>query len=152
MVNSRHSRFVATPFRFGREGLHVVRAYLIPKLRYHFAEFLNHDSLKRLRILSSPTCVGLEYGQSQTSTRNFSWKHGISRLLRVKRVGASSLLGLKASRFYPTTPAYGLKPGYPSPGRPSLLRPSSLQWTAIGTGILTCFPSTTLFSLALGSD
>ena len=35
---------------------------LLPKLRGHFAEFLNECSLERLRILSSSTCVGLRYG------------------------------------------------------------------------------------------
>ncbi len=38
------------------------RAYLLPKLRYQFAEFLLLSSLKRLRILILPTCVGLRYG------------------------------------------------------------------------------------------
>ncbi len=38
------------------------QAPLLPKLRGHFAEFLNKGSLVRLRILSSPTCVGLRYG------------------------------------------------------------------------------------------
>ena len=33
------------------------RALLIPKLRSHFAEFLNHRSPERLRLLASPTCV-----------------------------------------------------------------------------------------------
>ena len=37
----------------------ALAAILIPKLRMHFAEFLNVDSSVRLRILSSPTCVGL---------------------------------------------------------------------------------------------
>jgi hypothetical protein len=37
-------------------------APLLPKLRGHFAEFLNNSSLARLRILSSSTCVGLRYG------------------------------------------------------------------------------------------
>ena len=32
-------------------------ALLIPKLRSHFAEFLNHRSPERLRLLASPTCV-----------------------------------------------------------------------------------------------
>ena len=35
---------------------------LLPKLRIQFAEFLNYSSLARLRILSSPTCVGYRYG------------------------------------------------------------------------------------------
>lgn len=38
------------------------RAPLLPKLRGHFAEFLNESSPERLRILFSPTCVGLRYG------------------------------------------------------------------------------------------
>ena len=40
-------------------------AILIPKLRMHFAEFLDASSSVRLRILSSPTCVGLWYGPPQ---------------------------------------------------------------------------------------
>ena len=39
----------------------IARPPLIPKLRGHFAEFLNHSSLAHLRILSSTTCVGLRY-------------------------------------------------------------------------------------------
>ena len=37
-------------------------APLLPKLRGHFAEFLNNTSSVGLRILSSSTCVGLRYG------------------------------------------------------------------------------------------
>ena len=37
-------------------------APLLPKLRGHFAEFLNNASSAGLRILSSSTCVGLRYG------------------------------------------------------------------------------------------
>ena len=35
---------------------------LLPKLRGHFAEFLQHRSLKRLGMLYQSTCVGLGYG------------------------------------------------------------------------------------------
>jgi hypothetical protein len=35
---------------------------LLPKLRGHFAEFLQHRSLKRLGMLYPSTCVGLGYG------------------------------------------------------------------------------------------
>src|SRR4029434_5795380 len=45
---------------------HLIMAHLIPKLRCQFAEFLHPSSLKRLSIFSSPTCVGLRYGQSAT--------------------------------------------------------------------------------------
>jgi hypothetical protein len=46
-------------------------ALLIPKLRSYFAEFLNECSLKRLRILSSSTCVGLRYGYEANSLEVF---------------------------------------------------------------------------------
>ncbi len=50
----------------------------------------------------------------------------------------------------PTLNAYLLSPGLPTPGTPSLLRPPiALQ---SGAGILTRFPSTTHFCLALGAD
>ena len=59
-------------FPAARTG-HLARAPLLPKLRGHFAEFLLHGSLEHLRLLASPTCVGLRYGQSQHSrTRLFS--------------------------------------------------------------------------------
>src|SRR5690606_5017258 len=51
---------------------HLERAPLLPKLRGHFAEFLLHRSLEHLRLLASPTCVGLRYGRSSHSrTRLF---------------------------------------------------------------------------------
>lgn len=52
--------------------------------------------------------------------------------------------------IYKEAPAYTLKPGQPSPGQHSLLRPPFAVTPS--TGILTCFPSTTPFGLALGVD
>ena len=52
LLNSRLRLFSAASFE----------APLIPKLRGHFAEFLNNPSPVGLRILSSSTCVGLRYG------------------------------------------------------------------------------------------
>ena len=48
------------------------QAPLLPKLRGHFAEFLNKGSPVRLRILSSPTCVGFRYGRHQDILSSFS--------------------------------------------------------------------------------
>ena len=56
------------PFHCG----HISVAPLLPKLRGHFAEFLNNSSLARLRILSSSTCVGLRYGHLRSHQRLFS--------------------------------------------------------------------------------
>jgi hypothetical protein len=47
-------------------------ASLLPKLRDHYAEFLGHASLVHLRLLASPTCVGLRYGRLVTSSGRFS--------------------------------------------------------------------------------
>ena len=49
----------------------ISAAPLLPKLRGHFAEFLNNSSLARLRILSSSTCVGLRYGHLGSHQRLF---------------------------------------------------------------------------------
>ena len=50
---------------------HLSVALLLPKLRSHFAEFLNNASPVGLRILSSSTCVGLRYGRD-TNNSGFS--------------------------------------------------------------------------------
>ena len=50
-------------------GLQIpLQAPLLPKLRGHFAEFLNNASPAGLRILSSSTCVGLRYGFPQNNS------------------------------------------------------------------------------------
>ena len=46
-------------------------APLLPKLRGHFAEFLNHSSPDRLGILYLTTCVGLGYGPCMHSLEAF---------------------------------------------------------------------------------
>ena len=51
LVNSRLGLFSAAT-----SGVNPNVAPLLPKLRGHFAEFLNNSSLAGLRILSSPTC------------------------------------------------------------------------------------------------
>ena len=93
-------------------------APLIPKLRGHFAEFLNNASPAGLRILSSSTCVGLRYGYLNSYS-------GFSRRL---------LSTLRYFHFAPhRTPAYGrgfsssplhvLAPGFPFPARALPTRP-----------------------------
>ena len=67
LLNSRYRHFTAAPSRSTGEPLHANRALLLPKLRSKFAEFLNESSLKRLRILTLPTCVG--FGTVITLTR-----------------------------------------------------------------------------------
>ena len=53
---------------------------LLPKLRGHFAEFLNEGSPVHLGLLDLSTCVGLRYGQTAPGTRGFSWQFGLNPL------------------------------------------------------------------------
>ena len=87
MLNSRLGLFTAA-----LSGLHPNRAPLLPKLRGHFAEFLNESSLDHLRILSSPTCVGLRVRAPLTSLEAFlgSVESGTS-LLHFARHHSSAL-------------------------------------------------------------
>ena len=142
LVNSRYPLVTATPFGSRGEPFHLTEVHLLPKLRCQFAEFLRLGSLKRLRILTPPTCVGLRYELIFRSTRNFSWKHGITNLIffqRKKYVITSQLL---EDTFNRISSVYELKPrsimwlSYPS----SSLLVSTL---ILGAGILTCFPSFT---------
>ncbi len=77
--------FTATP-----EGV-----ILIPKLRMHFAEFLNVNSSERLRIFSSPTCVGLRYGPLTTILRDYF----LARRLVALRASVEAI-----ARSFPQTP------------------------------------------------
>ena len=65
LLNSRLDRFTATSSCFPGKQVYTNEAPLIPKLRGHFAEFLNPGYLERLRLLASPTCVGLRYGHDE---------------------------------------------------------------------------------------
>ena len=75
LVNSQRGHFTATTLGSRREVLHLLVALLIPKLRGHFAEFLNKGYLAHLRIFSSPTCGGLRYGRQSNYHRDFSWQY-----------------------------------------------------------------------------
>jgi hypothetical protein len=82
LVNSRLSRFSATPSCSTGEPLHTTGALLLPKLRSHFAEFLNEGSPVHLSILYLPTCVGLRYGHNAISLEAFPGSSGATNLAR----------------------------------------------------------------------
>ena len=68
------------PFHCDLKGLteqvrSPIKVLLLPKLRSHYAEFLNHSCLDRLGILYLPTCVGFGTGTSDLP-RRFSRRHG----------------------------------------------------------------------------
>jgi hypothetical protein len=66
LVNSRQEVFCCSPTKVGQA---LSRSY--GRL---FAEFLREESPVHLRLLASPTGVGLRYGLIPTNLRRFSWR------------------------------------------------------------------------------
>ena len=150
LVNSRYRRFSAAPLGSGREVLHLAGAHLLPKLRCDFAEFLHQGSLKRLGILSLPTCVGFRYDRLDISIEAFPGGMGSTGLWGCappRRISA-----LKRRRIcLPPRPTC-LNRVFQHPDGLPFRVPPSLKRCRGGTGILTRFPSPTPFGLGLGID
>ena len=121
------------------------QAPLLPKLRGHFAEFLNNASPVGLRILSSSTCVGLRYGYSKNNS-GFSRRmaHALPYFTSV-RITSSD-----CPADFPT----GLLPCLhaASHSAPALSTRVPTVLSYCSTGISTCCPSATAPALALGPD
>ena len=84
------------------------------------------------------------------SLRGFSWKLGINDFFTSRRTKTTSHLSVSKCPDLPKHSAYMQVPGQPTPGSSSLLRPPFALIKS--PGILTWFPSTTHFCLALGAD
>ena len=95
-------------------------APLLPKLRGQFAEFLNGGSHLRLRIFSSPTCVGLRYGYPKDSLEDFLGSVA-SATLRPLRASACHLRECDPLDLPGGSP-YRSEPPRPIVGSLSLLR------------------------------
>ena len=118
LVNSRFPLVSAALTRLEARGFVTVRAPLLPKLRGHFAEFLNHNSLDRLSILYLITCVGLGYGRLKPRVDAFLGSIGSPNPpLR----GSRQISGIMNGGFAYRSP-YILRPGQPSPGSATFLR------------------------------
>ena len=122
-----------------------LEATLLPKLRVHFAEFLNNASPAGLRILSSSTCVGLRYGYDMNNS-------GFSRRLAHELLYFSSIriTSLLYVTDLPITQLLRLHVLSHCTLSLSFRVPTVLLYHS--TGISTCYPSTTPFGLALGPD
>ena len=80
------------PLRLRTRSPSPERASLLPKLRDHYAEFLDHVSLVHLRLLASPTCVGLRYGRRTTPPATFLARR-LHRTRRTRRSASPWALG-----------------------------------------------------------
>ena len=120
-------------------------APLLPKLRGHFAEFLDNASPAGLGILSLSTCVGLRYGYC-INYSGFS-RHGYCML---RYFLSLRLTPLGCGTAFPLPPLLRLHRSFPS--RPMLppCVPTVLLYSS--AGISTCCPSATPSGLALGPD
>ena len=147
LVNSRSHLVTATPTSLRsksdhRQGHTFSRSYgaILPS---SFTRVLS----SALGFSPCPPVLVWGTAPNYLKLRGFSWKHGINHF-----AGQSPLvsyLDIKSPDL-PKLSAYILSPGQPTPGRSSLLRHSIAVITS--TGILTSFPSTTPFGLALGAD
>ena len=124
----------------------VSRAPLLPKLRGHFAEFLDNASSVGLGILSLSTCVGLRYGPAAHYS---GFSRQPLRRLRYSYLRSASRLCLTAGGLPPARLLRLHRYFHPRP-LPCACVPTFLM--PRGTGISTCYPSATPPGLALGPD
>ena len=123
----------------------ISQAPLIPKLRGHFAEFLNNASPAGLRILSSSTCVGLRYGCDMNDSGFSRYMAHMLRYFVSLRVTSSDCMAVLPSILLPR-----LHRSFLSRLMLSTYVPTVLSYHS--AGISTCCPSATSFDLALGPD
>ena len=108
-------------------------ASLLPKLRDQYAEFLDPVSLVHLRLLASPTCVGLRYGRPHLSAAGFSRVSTPGRLVRGCPRPSHSTLGLPLQSWTAIHKA----------ADPSFHGPLRVQRHTDGAGIFAGLPSAT---------
>ena len=124
LLNSRLAHFTATFSCSRSKFFHITKALLLPKLRSQIAEFLNDSSLERLRILISPTCVGLWYGHLLTWLEVFLGSVG-SVSSRDKIPVPITSWGWMIARIYQSYPSTGLDSHFQSTDDlPSCVTPS----------------------------
>ena len=120
-------------------------APLLPKLRGHFAEFLDNASPAGLGILSPSTCVGLRYGYGMN---NSGFSRYMAHMLRYYSSLRITPLGCVTG--LPFTPLFRLHRFFLSRLMLSTYVPTVLSYHS--AGISTCCPSATSFDLTLGPD
>ena len=124
----------------------LAAAPLLPKLRGHFAEFLDNASPAGLGILSPSTCVGLRYGYGMNNSGFSRYTAHMLRYFNSLRVTPSGF----CAAVLPSAPLLRLHRSFPSRHMPPAYVPTVLS--SHSAGISTCCPSATFFNLALGPD
>ena len=137
--------------RYFRCGPTCVGQALLLTYGRFFAEFLNEDSLVPLRILSSPTSVGLRYDVHNLNLEDF-----LGRLFCCISLGkpkpyrdARRSLLKAATRIYLDNTTY--RPKRQTIKAHSSLSSVSPSHSCARAGILTGFPLATVLTIALGS-
>ena len=98
---------------------HISVAPLLPKLRGHFAEFLNNASSVGLGLLDLSTCVGLRYGCGANDS-GFSRHHLMTLPYLISVVSTCPFIPRFFLRLFSMS-----FPGLSAPGRPLVMCPHS---------------------------
>ena len=154
LVNSRYRHLSATLFSFNSS---IIKSNVFTYQGYPFSRsygVILPSSLTRVLSSASGYSPCLPVSVCGTITcclnRGFSWQHGCSHFMG--QSPSSSLLGPKEERICLLLQPTSLnRLFHQTDDLPSCVPPSLKQQLG-GTGILTCFPSTTPFGLALGID
>ena len=96
----------------------TLRAPLLPKLRGHFAEFLDNASPAGLGILSPSTCVGFRYGYGIIYS---GFSRHMACMLRYFSFAPLHAFGLTDGFSFPSPPS--LAPVFPFPAHAPHMRP-----------------------------
>ena len=147
LVNSRSHHFIATSASSESKSLYQPRRTFSRSYGAILPSSFTRVLSSALEFSSHPPVLVWGTVLYYLKLRGFSWKHGIDNF-SVQRPMVSCL-DIKIPDL-PKTSAYTLFPEQPMSGMSSLLRPPIAVIQS--TGILTRFPSTTPFGLALGTD
>ena len=147
LVNSRSHLVTSTPTSLESKSHHQQRRTFSRSYGTNLPSSFTRVFSSALGFSPHPPVSVFGTVRCYLKLRGFSWKHGTNHFPVQRPV--VSYLDIKSPDL-PKLSAYILSPGQPSPGRFSLLRP--LIAVTPSTGILTSFPSTTPFGLALGAD
>ena len=149
LLNSRLGLFVATALRLSCFHKITATAPLLPKLRGHFAEFLNESYLNAL-VFSTHPPVSVYGTITSLLARGFSSQRRISETCLFTKIDMPITFQSNDFADFPTKSPYALSVEHHLPRSPIFLRHPITQTLKVVQEYLTCFPSPTPFGLGLG--